>query len=666
MPRRTRAADGRSDPVGRSGSGGDPSSSAGDRLDVPGPRAVPSPDGVRKHRLRPAAPTTAPRGGRRGCGPPRRAAGVGRTRRPYARGPLRRREAKGGPGPHVGRASAGDPVRRALRIDRCRREGRTSCGVSPRAPYPRHHRPPRNARPGGGVLFGRPGRPAVRRAPRDVGHSQRRVRTTLGAASGPILGVQRPRRAHRSGGGGSGGPRGRPESIGEAGVSGRRLGNRRPGGDGDPAGAVRGAGRVARARALRPTSGRRVRGAHLATVSVVAVGDRPPPNGQKVGRARLSMNVPDPLHVAESIPLGASSARVFRVERVPGVDPARWARRPRTIRVLLENVVRHFDPHRSDLRAIVALANGETVDDRVEFLYYPERVLLQDFTGVPVIVDLATLRSAAVARGLPPERVNPAVRVDLIVDHSVQVDSFGSSRSYLINLDREYDRNHERYRFLQWAKTAYTNYHIVPPGNGICHQVNLEHLAEVVVRRGENGDAVAYPDTLLGTDSHTTMVNGLSVLGWGVGGIEAEAVMLGEPYTLPRPIVVGVELSGQLPAGATATDLVLTVTRLLRETGVVDQFVEYFGPGVTGLSVADRATISNMCPEYGATSAYFPIDEATIAYLRGTDRDPTLVSRVEAYARAQGLWGSPAPGTIDYDRVVRLDLSTVVPTISGP
>jgi aconitate hydratase len=378
------------------------------------------------------------------------------------------------------------------------------------------------------------------------------------------------------------------------------------------------------------------------------------------------MSAPDPLQVAESLPLGTTSAWVYRVERLPGVDPARWARRPRTLRVILENVVRHFDANRSELAPLVALANGEAVDDRVEFLYYPERVLLQDFTGVPVLVDLATLRSAAVARGIPPQRVNPAVRVDLIVDHSVQVDSFGSPRSYLINLDREYERNHERYRFLQWAKGAYTNYHIVPPGNGICHQVNLEHLSEVVVRAGNDGDAVAYPDTLLGTDSHTTMVNGVSVLGWGVGGIEAEAVMLGEPYTLPRPIVVGVELTGSLPPGATATDLVLTVTRLLRETGVVDQFVEYFGPGVTALSVPDRATISNMCPEYGATAAYFPIDEATISYLRGTGRDPAHLARVEAYARAMGLWGAPAPGTIDYDRVVRLDLGSVVPTISGP
>ena len=378
------------------------------------------------------------------------------------------------------------------------------------------------------------------------------------------------------------------------------------------------------------------------------------------------MTPPDPLHVAESVPLGSSSARIYRVDRVPGVDPAQWARRPRTIRVILENVVRHFDPARAELEPLVALANGAAVSETVEFRYFPERILLQDFTGVPVIVDLATLRGAAVARGLPPERVNPLVPVHLIVDHSVQVDSYGSPRSLLINLDKEYERNHERYRFLQWAKTAYSNYHIVPPGNGICHQVNLEYLSQVVVLRGQGVEAVAFPDTLLGTDSHTTMVNGVSVLGWGVGGIEAEAVMLGEPYTLPRPVVVGVELSGTLAAGATATDLVLTVTRLLRETGVVDQFVEFCGPGVTALSVPDRATISNMCPEYGATAALFPIDEATIAYLRATGREPAHIDTVEAYARATGLWGSPPVGSIDYDRVVRLDLGSVVPTISGP
>jgi aconitate hydratase len=378
------------------------------------------------------------------------------------------------------------------------------------------------------------------------------------------------------------------------------------------------------------------------------------------------MNLPDPLAVSEVVDLGGESATIYRVDRLEGVEPARYHRRPLTVRVILENLVRHFDPSRTDVRDLRALANGGPLAERVEFAYYPERVLLQDFTGVPVIVDLATLRSAAVARGMAPERVNPTVPVDLIVDHSVQVDSYGSPKSMLINLDREYERNHERYRFLRWAKEAYSNYRIVPPGNGICHQVNLEHLSQVVVRRGADGSAVAFPDTLIGTDSHTTMVNGVSVLGWGVGGIEAEAVMLGEPYFLPRPIVVGVEMSGTLPAGATATDLVLTVTRTLREKGVVDKFVEFYGPGVAHLGVADRATISNMCPEYGATAAFFPIDEATLDYLTFTGRDPALVRRVEAYARVAGLWGAPAPGSINYDEVVRIDIGQVVPTISGP
>jgi aconitate hydratase len=378
------------------------------------------------------------------------------------------------------------------------------------------------------------------------------------------------------------------------------------------------------------------------------------------------MNTADPLNVAEVVDLGGESATIFRIERLRGVESARLARRPRTVRVLLENILRHFDPAHGELADVVGLANGTALAERAEFAYYPERVLLQDFTGIPVLVDLSTLRDAAVARGIPPERVNPTVPVDLIVDHSVQVDSYGSPKSLLINLDREYERNHERYRFLQWAKEAYANYHIVPPGNGICHQVNLEYLSQVVVRRTFDGAAVAFPDTLIGTDSHTTMVNGVSVLGWGVGGIEAEAVMLGEPYFLPRPVVVGVELTGLLPPGATATDLVLTVTRTLREKGVVDKFVEFYGPGVSTLSVADRATIANMCPEYGATAAYFPIDAATITYLTFTGRDPKLIRRVEAYARATGLWGSPAPGTIDYDELVRIDIARVVPTISGP
>jgi aconitate hydratase len=380
----------------------------------------------------------------------------------------------------------------------------------------------------------------------------------------------------------------------------------------------------------------------------------------------MVVKFPDPLGVTTSTRLGAETATIYRVERLKGVDPARFARRPRTVRVLLENIVRHYDPSKTDLAAVVALANGNPGVDSAELAYYPERVLLQDFTGVPVMVDLSTLRSAAAGRGIDPGRVNPVVPVDLIIDHSVQVDSFGSARSLLINLDREYGRNHERYRFLRWSKDAYRGVRIVPPGNGICHQVNLEYLATVVSTRAVDGAVVAYPDTLIGTDSHTTMVNGVSVLGWGVGGIEAEAVMLGEPYFLSRPEVVGVELTGSLPSGATATDLVLTVTRKLREKGVVDKFVEFFGPGVRHLSVPDRATVSNMCPEYGATAALFPIDEATIAYLRGTGRPETLCARVESYARTQGLWGSPESGALEYDEVLPIDLGSIVPSVSGP
>ena len=373
-----------------------------------------------------------------------------------------------------------------------------------------------------------------------------------------------------------------------------------------------------------------------------------------------------PAPTDERLRVDAAEYTITRVERFPGVEPARYARRPRTVKLLLENVVRHFDPARGSAAAVAAVANGTPTEAGVELPFFPERVLLQDFTGVPVLVDLATLRAAAQDRGMPPERVVPVVPVDLVVDHSVQVDSFGSPRSLVVNLDREYDRNGERYRFLRWARGAFPGLRLVPPGNGICHQVNLEHLATVVSQRPGPDGPRAFPDTVIGTDSHTTMVNGLSVLGWGVGGIEAEAVLLGEPYFLAPPVVVGVELVGALPSGATATDLVLTVTRRLREHGVVDRFVEFFGPGVRALSVPDRATVANMCPEYGATAAFFPIDEATIAYLRGTGRPEPLVARVEAYARATGLWGSAAAGSVDYDATLSIDLGAVVPTVAGP
>jgi aconitate hydratase len=378
------------------------------------------------------------------------------------------------------------------------------------------------------------------------------------------------------------------------------------------------------------------------------------------------MALPDPLHVTDTLTWGSDAATIYRVERLSGVDPNRYARRPQTTRVLLENIVRHFDAKRTDREAILALANGAALPEGTEFAYYPERVLLQDFTGVPVVVDLSTLRSAAGRHRVDPSRVRPTVPVDLVIDHSVQVDSFGSVRSLGINLDREYERNAERYRFLRWAKGAFANVHVVPPGNGICHQINLEYLSTVVQAREIDGGRVAFPDTVIGTDSHTTMVNGVSVLSWGVGGIEAEAVMLGEPYFLSPPEVVGVELTGSLPEGATATDLVLATTRRLREKGVVDKFVEFYGPGVAQLSVPDRATVANMCPEYGATAGFFPIDAATIAYLRGTGRTAELCARVEAYARAQGLWGSSEPGSVDYDETLTIDLGSIVPMLSGP
>jgi aconitate hydratase len=378
------------------------------------------------------------------------------------------------------------------------------------------------------------------------------------------------------------------------------------------------------------------------------------------------MDRSDPLGVRDQVPLGSVTATVYRLDRLEGVDRTAFDRRPRTIRILLENLLRHFDPKQSDPATVRALANGSKLSAEVEIPFYPARVLLQDFTGIPVLVDLTTLRSAAAARGIAAGKINPIVPVDLIVDHSVQVDSYGSVRSLVLNLDREYERNSERYQFLRWSKGAYRNLRIVPPGNGICHQVNLEYLAQVVALHGDDGSAEAYPDTLIGTDSHSTMVNGVSVLGWGVGGIEAEAVMLGEPYFLAPPQVVGVELSGELPEGSTATDLVLTVTRALRSKGVVDKFVEFTGPGVRHLSVPDRATISNMCPEYGATAALFPIDEATLAYLEGTGRDPAVLRRVEAYARLQGLWGTRGIGELIFDDLLEIDLGSIVPSVAGP
>ncbi len=341
-------------------------------------------------------------------------------------------------------------------------------------------------------------------------------------------------------------------------------------------------------------------------------------------------------------------------------------RLPYTVKVMLENVLRAGGGLMSE-EDVLALARWSSADaERREFPFLPGRVVLQDFTGVPVVVDLAAMRAAAARLGGDPQRINPLVQTDLVIDHSVQVDYFGTTLSFQGNVEREYERNGERYALLRWAQGAFDNFQVVPPGTGIIHQVNLEYLAKVVQTKAQDGVTVAYPDTLVGTDSHTTMVNGLGVLGWGVGGIEAEAVQLGQPLYLLTPQVIGFKFTGALPEGATATDLVLTVTQMLRARGVVDQFVEFYGPGVSQLALADRATISNMAPEYGATASMWPVDDETLRYLRTTGRPEELVQLVERYTKEQGLFrtdGSPDP---DFTSVVELDLSTVEPSLAGP
>ncbi len=342
----------------------------------------------------------------------------------------------------------------------------------------------------------------------------------------------------------------------------------------------------------------------------------------------------------------------------------RLAELPYSIKVLVENVLRSEDGNivtDEDVKSSFSYIGG----GQREIPFNPARVLLQDFTGVPALVDLAAMRDAVNRLGKDPSKVNPSIPVDLVIDHSVQVDFFGTTQAYALNLDREFERNAERYSFLKWSQKAFKNFRVIPPGKGIVHQVNLEYLAKVVYVK-ESGDSyTAFPDTVLGTDSHTPMVNGMGVLGWGVGGIEAEAVMLGQPYYMPTPEVVGVRLVGELPQGTTATDLVLTITELLRKHGVVGKFVEFFGPSLKKLSTPDRATISNMAPEYGATVGYFPVDEETLSYLRLTGRPETHVNLVEKYCRLQGLFYNPAE-TPKYNDVLELDLSTVEPSIAGP
>jgi aconitate hydratase len=343
------------------------------------------------------------------------------------------------------------------------------------------------------------------------------------------------------------------------------------------------------------------------------------------------------------------------------------SRLPFSLKILLENLVRLENGRTvtvDDIKALGAWLATKSSDREIAFR--PARVLMQDLTGVPAVVDLAAMRAAMVDLGGDPAKINPLSPVDLVIDHSVQIDNFGNAAAFAANVKTEFERNGERYRFLRWGQDAFENFRLVPPGTGICHQVNLEYLSQVVWTTDENGKTIAYPDTLVGTDSHTTMVNGLAVLVWGVGGIEAEAAMLGQPLSMLIPEVVGMKLTGKLREGTTATDLVLTITQMLRRRGVVGRFVEYFGPGIAELALADRATIGNMAPEYGATCGFFPIDAETIRYLTLSARDPARVKLVEAYAKAQGLWrdeNTPDPAFTD---TLELDLATVEPSLAGP
>ncbi len=342
---------------------------------------------------------------------------------------------------------------------------------------------------------------------------------------------------------------------------------------------------------------------------------------------------------------------------------------PFSIKVLLESALRTMDNRAITEEHIRRIANWNPApkpEEMFEIPFIPARVILQDFTGVPAVVDLASMRDAVSRLGLAPEKINPLIPVDLVIDHSVQVDQAGSNTALNFNMQKEFERNHERYKFLRWATQAFTNFRAVPPSVGIVHQVNLEYLASVVTQKEKENGVEAFPDSLVGTDSHTTMINGLGVLGWGVGGIEAEAAMLGQPLYFLLPQVVGFELTGKLPEGATATDLALTVTNILRKKGVVGKFVEFFGSGLSSMTLEDRATIANMAPEYGATVGYFPIDEQTLQYLRTTGRSEEQITLVENYTKAQGLFRTNNMQNPAYSEVISLDLSTVVPTLAGP
>ncbi|HLB09990.1 MAG TPA: aconitate hydratase AcnA, partial [Gemmatimonadaceae bacterium] len=358
---------------------------------------------------------------------------------------------------------------------------------------------------------------------------------------------------------------------------------------------------------------------------------------------------------------------IFRLDSLNSLAGSKSAKLPVTLKVLLENLLRNEDDafvKRADIETLAKWDAKAGVEREIAFR--TSRVLLQDFTGVPAVVDLAAMRDAIAALGGDPALINPLQPVDLVIDHSVQVDEYGTDAAFLINAGLEFDRNQERYAFLRWGQTAFQNFRVVPPDTGIVHQINLEYLGQVVFTSQKNGATVAYPDSLVGTDSHTTMINGLGVLGWGVGGIEAEAAMLGQPLSMLIPEVVGFRLHGKLPAGATATDLVLTVTQILRKKKVVGKFVEFYGSGLSSLSLADRATIANMAPEYGATVGFFPVDAETLKYLRLSGRDEQQVRLVEEYSKAQGMFRDDNTPDPEFTDSVSLDLSTVEPSLAGP
>ncbi len=376
---------------------------------------------------------------------------------------------------------------------------------------------------------------------------------------------------------------------------------------------------------------------------------------------------PNPFGARGSLPLGSTSATIFRLPELERKGVARLDRLPFSIRILLENALRFAGRGvvtEAHVAALGAWSGGGA--GQGELPWMPARVVLQDFTGVPCVVDLAAMRDAMARMHGDPDRINPIVPCDLVIDHSVQVDYSGTAGAYQQNVDLEYQRNRERYQLLKFAQKAFRNFRAVPPGTGIVHQVNLEYLAPVVQLREQHGELTAYPDSCVGTDSHTTMINGLGVMGWGVGGIEAEAVMLGQPYFMLIPEVIGMKLVGELPLGTTATDLVLTATQQLRKKGVVDKFVEFYGPGLASLSLADRATIANMAPEYGATMGFFPIDAETLRYLERTGRDRATVERVERYCKEQGLFRTAATPDPEFTSTLTLDLSAVVPSLAGP